>query len=541
MSKGAPLHSLNTGPGVRRIGVDAWFYVEFDHTKGNCLKEWKARPGMSSAGIEFKAIPSGLHTVESDVIYFLHDGRIGISACKCKHDKSARGARIIAAGVLTSGHGRLSGTWRYVEALQQLAEQLFVADNEIELIEDFFQAYCSAKDASPLSSPSLLQSRHTRLASISDFTILSRKDVEIPRSHPALSLPKMLERVGPSIFLLYRAALCRKRILFLTELPMQEACHFVYILSIISTAAQTKHMRKSAPPSRLRSLYSVGLYDTDLLGSLSDTHSNHMSDSWHSDNGRTGWIACTTEKIMLDKQQLYDIAVVLPSTDTSRLAQVLKADGSRLKPTKKDAELWCYLMQQYSNVEQDQLLSNLELDETYFETWSDKCCYVFTALAWWAAAGQSIPEEIDDEEQAVDPDDDAFQDQRVDLSYNSPTPESPLLSSSRQPTTPILPFEPSNSHPISGKLSAFVVFHRMTNRIFTLLSSAIEAADEASQPRESILSLSQNELVQLKLGFPLSTQYCDFIQSISNTWFDREVVLPTGWASLAQTLSCCRL
>jgi len=44
--------------------------------------------------------------------------------------------------------------------------------------------------------------------------------------HPAMSFPDLTSTFGPLIFVLYRAALCRKRILFLAPVPVERTCHF---------------------------------------------------------------------------------------------------------------------------------------------------------------------------------------------------------------------------------------------------------------------------------------------------------------------------
>jgi len=44
--------------------------------------------------------------------------------------------------------------------------------------------------------------------------------------HPAMSFPDLISTFGPLIFVLYRAALCRKRILFLAPVPVEQTCHF---------------------------------------------------------------------------------------------------------------------------------------------------------------------------------------------------------------------------------------------------------------------------------------------------------------------------
>lgn len=45
-------------------------------------------------------------------------------------------------------------------------------------------------------------------------------------SHPALSLNDFIDLFGPLVFPLYRAALARKRILLLTDAPVEPACNF---------------------------------------------------------------------------------------------------------------------------------------------------------------------------------------------------------------------------------------------------------------------------------------------------------------------------
>jgi hypothetical protein len=41
-----------------------------------------------------------------------------------------------------------------------------------------------------------------------------------------MTFPDLIATFGPLIFVLYRAALCRKRILFLSTVPVELTCHF---------------------------------------------------------------------------------------------------------------------------------------------------------------------------------------------------------------------------------------------------------------------------------------------------------------------------
>ena len=61
---------------------------------------------------------------------------------------------------------------------------------------------------------------------ISSTPVSHTNDQHLSAHHPALSLPTMLQLFGPLVFPLYRAALLRKRILFLSEAPVELACNF---------------------------------------------------------------------------------------------------------------------------------------------------------------------------------------------------------------------------------------------------------------------------------------------------------------------------
>lgn len=70
--------------------------------------------------------------------------------------------------------------------------------------------------------PDNLQSK----SSISDSTGLETTKPFLAPYHPALSLPDFVENFGPLMFPLYRASLLRKRILIVTEAPVQTSCDY---------------------------------------------------------------------------------------------------------------------------------------------------------------------------------------------------------------------------------------------------------------------------------------------------------------------------
>lgn len=73
--------------------------------------------------MEYKSLPSGLHTVTEDLIYFVHEDHAGLSAfVNAPASVESRNARMIAVGVLVPlSFGRLGRAWKHAEALKDMA------------------------------------------------------------------------------------------------------------------------------------------------------------------------------------------------------------------------------------------------------------------------------------------------------------------------------------------------------------------------------------------------------------------------------------
>lgn len=106
------------------------------------------------------------------------------------------------------------------QALEEYWDKYHVRDNELRL-ED-----------TPPDSPAVLRTSlkadhplRSR-SSLSDAAGLETTKPFLAPYHPALSLPDFLENFGPLIFPLYRASLLRKRILIVTEAPVQISCDY---------------------------------------------------------------------------------------------------------------------------------------------------------------------------------------------------------------------------------------------------------------------------------------------------------------------------
>ena len=106
--------------------ISALFLIEFDVKAGYTIVWKSAEPGLEIEGlVEYKSLPSGLHTVTHDLIYFVHEGaHAGMSAFvnePCE-EEGARHVRMIAVGVLVPlSYGRLGRAWKHAEALKRMA------------------------------------------------------------------------------------------------------------------------------------------------------------------------------------------------------------------------------------------------------------------------------------------------------------------------------------------------------------------------------------------------------------------------------------
>lgn len=106
--------------------VSALFLIEFDVKAGYTIAWKQAEDGIELEGlVEYKSLPSGLHTVSDDLIYFVHERtHAGLSAfvnIPCD-EEDARNARMIAVGLLVPlSEGRLGRAWRHAQALKDMA------------------------------------------------------------------------------------------------------------------------------------------------------------------------------------------------------------------------------------------------------------------------------------------------------------------------------------------------------------------------------------------------------------------------------------
>lgn len=184
-------------------------------------------PDTDLDGVEYQALPSGLHSVREDLVYFSHGSCAGVSAfAQEESDKQHRNASFAAVGVLVPlSDGRLGKSWLHAEALRELAREQAKKQDDTGSLEAYWQKHGETSDLNRMSpAPDKLVSQlngHKKGTSLSN-------DFQEPfaAEHPALSMLDLLSTFGPLLFPLHRAALLRKRILLLGSTPVQPSCNF---------------------------------------------------------------------------------------------------------------------------------------------------------------------------------------------------------------------------------------------------------------------------------------------------------------------------
>ncbi|KAL5612739.1 hypothetical protein BROUX41_004176 [Berkeleyomyces rouxiae] len=411
--------------------LSALFLIEFDVKAGYTLL-WKqaASPEIQLDDVvEFKSLPSGLHEVPSDLVYFVHEGGYaGLSAfANAKvDDEDLRNARMLAVGVLVPlSYGRLGRAWQHTAGVQELAQQLAVDMTKTALLEAYWKAHAANLPGAPNATA---DSAHVPapLSSPSTSTFGASASLEI--NHPAYSITRLLDSFGPLIFPLFRASLLRKRILISCHAPVHEVNDFVYDLSILSNipSSLTDILPPGSPTQCLRPLFTIGVHDIPLLASNLESLRTRTPD----DTG-SGWIACTTDSIFACKQTLWDVLVTLPSPSTATRPDNLKqwptlqtSSGAPIKASQRDLRRYTALKAGLAQLSAPQPPSTTSTspdhgdqefprrasivpppeasDTTIAElvepmTWT---ALAYTGFMWWASAGEQAHSIALDEEAA---------------------------------------------------------------------------------------------------------------------------------------------
>ncbi|CAG8152435.1 unnamed protein product [Penicillium olsonii] len=461
-----PRSSMESPPGIAAL-----FVISFDIRTGYVVSWKRTVPEVDVEGVvEYKSLPSGLHNVTEDLVYFVHEQYAGISAF-LNHPaaEAERNAQMFAIGVLVPlSTGRLGKSWRHAPKLRELTQKYAEDMSDMEPLTKYWDAYriggteSSAPD-SPTDSPLSLRFRPgdrpdtNRTRAFSDALVLDTFRPALTPFHPASSLPEFLESLGPLVFPLYRAALLRKRILFMGEAPVHTPCNYVYDLSLLASLPNSlRHLLPAdrTPPLRPRPLFNVGIHDIPYLSSFDPSRSIQDPES------DQNWIACSTDTVLTMKPDLFDVLITLPPSHTkqaeertfpkiSLINQKTPQHPLTLKATQRDARRYAMLrrgLHTPTDTDTDSTYSSSPVVEPV--SWTR---LAYTSFIWWASAGENRDGLTEEEEE-----DQIEQDSRLLASVENLSPE--------------------NDQPPEVAMVAY--FRRMTAQIFGTLAGVVARNDE---------------------------------------------------------------
>ncbi|CAG8699527.1 24579_t:CDS:2 [Gigaspora margarita] len=279
-------------------------------------------------GIEFQAIPSGLHAVRQDIMppyvglsVFLNESTMDES-----HD---RGAHMAAVGILvspTAETGLCGRPWKHLGFLRDEVVRYVHFSNDYSSLRQYFEKHSIRPDFLENNSDSTEPygnstiSRRPRAFTISSSrglsteTGISSYSVPVPSTHPAHHFPEFVRLCGPTIFILWKASLLKKRILFYSPPPVEDICYSVYGTCLLANIPSTITRSLKNKVDKIKPLFSVGINDIPMIQSTEN-----------------GYVACTTDRILQHKNNLYDLLVNMPVRESNHSHPTLVASpGSHL-------------------------------------------------------------------------------------------------------------------------------------------------------------------------------------------------------------------
>jgi hypothetical protein len=539
--------------------VAAAYLVKFDHRKGYVLDWHKSVPDVELEGVvEYKSLPSGLHNVEEDLVYFVHNEYAGLSAfINRKDEMSERSARMLAVGILIPlGQSHTGQSWRHAEKLKELARQQVEDPSDLRTLENFWETSKLSPEAQnaevpPASSRNNAEpssNGYTKPRTMSTATTYIQPHHTLTPYHPALALMDSIQLFGPLIFPLFRAALLRKRILIITDAPVESACNLVYNLSILSAVPKSLFVRlglEDTCTSRLKALFVVGVADIPMLSQQ------------HAEQSDRGFVACSTDDVLATKPELYDILVRMPRSDARNAAmrvfpQII-ASGTEVpkvvskhsvKATMRDASRFARFMHGLRRFTEDDEgldsehslhssqpsvdVENAAIIES--ASWSQ---IAYTSLVWWASAGDTRAGLAEDTDREIEQD--------------------------------LALLQPDEEGDETQEVAIVAYFHRLTAMMLHCIATAVARADHpgeyhddavdndsGSEAIDAALDESQEDTSPLRLeevaATPVEINHEDVIEMGLDTWSatDKgfvEELLQIWWGRKAlvrpNSLECC--
>ncbi|KAJ3810910.1 hypothetical protein F5876DRAFT_76333 [Lentinula aff. lateritia] len=303
----------------------AIFHASFHPTRGNVI-DWSvtASGDFNLDNLEFSALPSGLHLVEQDIVYFSKDGHQGV--CAFRRVKSTedghRGFRLSSLGVLLAKSTRPK-PWRHVAALKDLMVMLYARMELTETLQP------SETDWQP--SRMYFESHESKsvdLGGAGDWCgwshELDGENRDRSNINPTLHLPHLLRILGPSTLTLYKHVIGRKRTLIYTLPPVEAACILCHVAADFCYEQQVDTTSNRLPGKSKEGIQVLGMITLSDIDRLQA----------ESKSGR-GWIACTTDALFLERPSYYDLLIDLTTSTPNKATRPTFYSSEPILPTSR--------------------------------------------------------------------------------------------------------------------------------------------------------------------------------------------------------------
>ncbi|KAF5353574.1 hypothetical protein D9757_013711 [Collybiopsis confluens] len=291
----------------------AVFHASFHPTRGNII-DWsvKATEDINLDNLEFSALPSGLHLVEHDIVYFSKDGHQGVCAfLRVKStEQGHRGFRLTSLGVLLAKSTRPK-PWRHVAALKDLMTMLYA---RMELTNTLQPSEADWEPSRVYFEEHKVRTGGGSVAGAAAgnwfgwSNELDGENRDSSSTNPTLHLPHLLRILGPSTLTLYKHVIGRKRILIYTLPPVEAACILCHVAADFCYEHQVDSDSGRLPgkckDGGISVLGMITLSDVEIL-------------QRESESGR-GWIACTTDAIFMERPSYYDLLIDLTTSTPNK-------------------------------------------------------------------------------------------------------------------------------------------------------------------------------------------------------------------------------
>lgn len=405
--------------------VVALFLVQFDVKSGyNLLWRKSSIAGFNFDGLDYKAMPSGIHDMKESTVLLCHSlnnkkyygfSRFQQHILEDTHDDTLNSeisrdrVKMYSLGILCEPRKQ---DWIPNDPIQNGLEN-------IDIINTTLSKFLKSEDYDNFNSFEELF--HTVTSTLNPPNSTT--------NHLLNSLPDLIDSIGPLIFEVYKLALLRKKIVIfnnpLSKVDLFTSGAFTYLISLLAVIPEdTKLLSKDSKNSLFsQTIYNVGL--NDLSGPLLKI---------------PGFIGSTNDEVIMYQSDVYDVGIFLPSNSIDSTTLFNSSDiqtgldfNKRRKATIKDYkkfkvvhnELFGSKNKKPSNESNDDLasintstsiLSYFRNEENEYnidpEWWLKSATstmswreYLWSAFSWFASAGQVRDECISASDQEDTPTD----------------------------------------------------------------------------------------------------------------------------------------